>query len=82
MGMFGDQDIIFALHSADKDRAFEILKEVYNQKVPWSEFQDKVRDAIENKIRARLQRPLIQGDYEHIDKQMKKVEAYFKPWLE
>ncbi len=70
-GCFGETDLSFAAHPRDEDRAFELLKLLRESKVGWRSTQTEFRTFLTAKRAAK----------DHIERQMEKVEALFKPWL-
>lgn len=70
-GCFGETDLSFAAHPRDEDRAFELLKLLRESNVGWRLTQTGFRKFLTAKGAAQ----------DHIERQLEKVEARFKPWL-
>jgi hypothetical protein len=70
-GCFGETDLSFAAHPRDEDRAFELLKVLHEGKVGWRATKTEFRTFLSAKGAAQ----------DHIERQLEKVEARFKPWL-
>ena len=62
---------LFALHSMDEARAFRLLARAREEGVTWTVMSNTIRD-------------LLAGDgctVQHIEMQIRQVEARFRPWL-
>jgi hypothetical protein len=70
-GCFGETDLSFAAHRRDEDRAFDLLKLLRESNVGWRATQTGFRTFLSAKVAAQ----------DHIGRQLKKVEARYKPWL-
>jgi hypothetical protein len=70
-GCFGETDLSFAAHPRDEDRAFELLKLLRESNVGWRVTQTEFRTFLTAK----------RAVQDHIERQLEKVEARYKPWL-
>jgi hypothetical protein len=70
-GCFGETDCIFAGHSNDEKRAFELLGSLRDNGVGWREAQEAFEEYLESK----------NCNAGHIEEQVAKVETYMAPWL-
>jgi hypothetical protein len=70
-GCFSPLDRLFAMHSMDETRAFEVLALARAEGATWRDVSDFVREFLE-------------GDgcsIQHIELAVQQVEARFRPWL-
>jgi hypothetical protein len=75
-GCFGTADKEFATHGADEERALKLLGRLCKRQIPWP----RVQNAFKGYLDAEL--PDTDPDKKkHIQKQMMRVKARFKPWL-
>lgn len=70
-GCFGIVDGKFAVHSAEEQRAFDLLKDLRDQGIGWSKVKEAVTVYLQDK----------KAHGAHIEEQMKRVETHFRPWL-
>ena len=70
-GCFGAVDAVFAGHPNEEDRAWELLKELRAQNVPWQDVKREFRGYLNRK---NCPQP-------HVDEQMKRVKRHMKAWL-
>lgn len=70
-GCFGNNDLIFALHSCDEERAFDLLVELRNEEITWEDTEKAFVDFLNSQ----------KADINHINSQMKKVEDRYRVWL-
>lgn len=70
-GCFGHELGGFASHPLDEARAFDLLTTLRKESVGWQEVADEFTNYLISKA----------ANADFSAEQMKKVEAYFKPWL-
>lgn len=70
-GTFGDQDLKFAGHELDTERALDLLKECYKSNVPLQEVLDEVERYLRSK----------KANDKLIKTQVDKVRDKFSGWL-
>jgi hypothetical protein len=68
-GCFGAADKKFALHPMDEKRAFELLTQLRKEKVSWLACKQA------------MEAHLSDVSQEHKAKEMERIEATMKPWL-
>lgn len=70
-GCFSESSLAFAGHRLDEDRAFDLLKLLRDEGVGLRQVIVAFRNYLEEKG----------AGQDHIDRQIKKVEEAFRPWL-
>lgn len=70
-GAFGDQDLVFAEHPLDADRALDLLKDCYQSDIPLKD----VIDEVEKYLKANG------ATTQHITDQLSKIREKFSGWL-
>ena len=71
-GTFGHVDKKFACHQNDRDRAFEYLTTLRNERKGWSFAKQQLEDYLNGNVE----------DENHRDEQIKKAERMLEPWLD
>ena len=71
-GTFGNQDLIFAGHQLDADRALDLLKECYKSNISLQDVLDEAEKFLKSKG----------AQNQHIKEQLDKIRAKFNGWLE
>lgn len=70
-GCFGSNDLLFANHPCDEERAFDLLVKLRNEEITWEDTEKAFRDFLNSQT----------TDINHINSQMKKVEDRYRVWL-
>ncbi len=70
-GCFGSDDLNFAGHPCDAERAFDLLKECRDQNVGLQELENAVRQFLASKT----------ANKQHIADQIKRIREHCEPWL-
>ena len=68
-GCFGLADREFAGHPSDEQRAFELLSELRENSVGWTEFETELRSQLSNMSKL------------HANDQVERVASFFRMWL-
>lgn len=71
-GTFGAQDLIFAGHPLDADRALELLKECYKSNIPLQDVLDEAESYLKSKG----------AQAQHVQEQLEKIDKKFSGWLQ
>jgi len=70
-GCFGNNDLIFANHPCDAERAFDLLVELRNEEITWEDTEKAFRGFLNSQI----------TDDNRINSEMESVENRYKIWL-
>jgi hypothetical protein len=70
-GCFGVADFHFAIHSSDQKRAFQLLTDLRNTDIGWTEVEAVLRKYLEERT----------NNASLIEYQLDRAAKLFKPWL-
>ena len=70
-GCFGENDLVFASHDLDRDRAFEWLSKLRNQEAVWADVQAQIEEFLRERDAAVF----------HVADQVDRAKRMLAPWL-
>ena len=70
-GTFGTQDLYFAMHPLEANKALDLLKECYNSNIPLQDVLNEAEQFLKNK----------NANAQYIQNQLKEISNKFGGWL-